>query len=129
MNGRRGSAGPGADREELAERVRAVLPDGVDVREVPMFGVLSFMIDGRLAVAARRDGGLLLHVDPAHGQALLDAVTPGLTLAEMGRAGTMGPGWLTVDPGALAEDVDLRRWIDLAIEDGATRAGGSSSGE
>lgn len=48
---------PHARPRGLADRVRAALPEGAEVREVRMFGGLSFMVDGGLAVSAGKDGG------------------------------------------------------------------------
>ena len=51
--------------EELADRIREVLSDlGVEgVREQKMFGGLAFLVGGHMAVAASREGGVLLGVD------------------------------------------------------------------
>jgi hypothetical protein len=45
-----------AEREALADRIRAALPDDRPVREVSMFGGLSFMVDDSMVVAAGRNG-------------------------------------------------------------------------
>ena len=58
-------AGAGGRSRDLADRIREVLADlGVDgVREQKMFGGLAFLVDGHMAVAASREGGVLLSVD------------------------------------------------------------------
>ena len=68
----RGVAPTGYD-EELADRIREVLSDlGVDgVREQKMFGGLAFLVGGHMAVAASREGGVLLSVDRSDTDALL----------------------------------------------------------
>jgi TfoX/Sxy family transcriptional regulator of competence genes len=97
----------------LAARVRAALPrDGV-VREVRMFGGLSFMLDERMVVAVR-DDSLLVRVDPARSAELLSI--PGANPAVMGADRPMGPGWITVSADALATDQQLTDWIEVALQ-------------
>ena len=50
---------------------------GVDgVREQKMFGGLAFLVGGHMAVAASREGGVLLSVDRDDTDALLRSRTP-----------------------------------------------------
>src|SRR4051794_41269059 len=58
--------------EELAARVRDVLGGESGVTEKRMFGGLAFLVDGHLAVSASSRGGLLVRVDPAAEEALLE---------------------------------------------------------
>ena len=60
------------EREALADRIRAVLPDDRSVREVSMFGGLSFMVHDSMVVSAGRNGDLLVRIDPARNDELLD---------------------------------------------------------
>lgn len=99
-------------REAIIERVREALGPDRTVREVSMFGGVSFMVDEELVVAARKAGDLLVRVEPDR-HAELTAL-PGAETARMGRR-TMGPGWVTVAPDALAGDEQLRFWIDVAL--------------
>jgi hypothetical protein len=87
----------------LADRVRAALA-GRDVTEKPMFGMLAFMVDGRLAVAAAA-GGLLVKAD-------VDA--PGDPLAQPAMMGERPmKGWVLVAP-----EADLEAWIGRATASG-----------
>ena len=99
-------------QDELALRVRRVLADR-STREVAMFGGLSFMVDESLTVAARRDGSLLVRVDPAERQEVL--TRPGAGPAAMKSGREMGERWLAVSPGGLADDAALASWIDVAL--------------
>ena len=99
-------------RDALAERIRVVL-DGRSVREVPMFGGLSFMVDERLAVSAGREGTLLVRVDPDRYDELVER--PGASEAIMGQR-TMAPNWLVVDADALASDEALADWVTVGLE-------------
>jgi TfoX/Sxy family transcriptional regulator of competence genes len=108
-----------AERETLAGRVRAVLPDDLPVREVSMFGGLSFMVDDSMVVACR-DGGLLVRIDPARYDELLGVA--GAEPAVMGVDRPMGPGWITVAHDGLTADEQLAFWIQVGLEHRATRA-------
>jgi hypothetical protein len=99
--------------EELAERIRGLLPD-IPVTEKKMFGGLAFLVGGHLAVAASGKGGLMVRCDPADTERHLgDGAGP----FEM--RGKEMDGWLRVTREAVAEDAALSRWIDV----GTTYAG------
>lgn len=102
-----------ATRDALVERVRALLA-GRMVREVRMFGGLSFMVDEQLVVAARGEDELLVRVDPQRQDELL--ARPGARPATMGKDREMGPGWLAVSGPGLADDVQLASWVEIALE-------------
>jgi len=109
-----------AKREALADRVRTALPQDRPVREVSMFGRLSFMVDDRMVVAVGRDGDLLVRIDPARNDELL--TVPGAKPAVMGADRPMGPGWITVSPDGLATDKQLAFWTQVGLEHRAARA-------
>ena len=92
--------------EELAERIRGLLPD-VPVTEQKMFGGLAFLVGGHMAVAASGKGGLMLRCDPADTARLLAEV--GASPFEM--RGKEMDGWLRVTSDAVADDRDLQRWV------------------
>jgi TfoX/Sxy family transcriptional regulator of competence genes len=108
-----------AEREALANRVRAALQDR-SVREVPMFGGLSFMVDDSMVVSVGRDGDLLVRIDPARHDELLDV--PGAKPAVMGADRPMGPSWIAVSRDGLATDKQLTFWTELGLEHRAARA-------
>lgn len=109
----------GDQARELLDRARALLP-GRQVREVRMFGVLALMVDDAMAVAAHKDGSLLVRVDPAEDAQLLES--PGATRPEMGRGRSMGAGWIRVEAGALHSELALNGWVDAAVRHLAHRA-------
>jgi hypothetical protein len=94
--------------EELAERIRGLLPD-VPVAEQKMFGGLAFLVGGHLAVAASGRGGLMLRCDPAESDRLVGE--PGVSRMEM--RGKEMDGWLRVTADAVADDGTLGRWVEL----------------
>jgi TfoX/Sxy family transcriptional regulator of competence genes len=63
--------------EHLADRVRELVGGRRGVSEKRMFGGLAFLVDGKMAVAVSREGGLLLRVDPAETAKLSSPCTRG----------------------------------------------------
>jgi TfoX/Sxy family transcriptional regulator of competence genes len=96
---------------ELAERVRLLLADEVDVSEKPMFGGLAFLVGGNMAVAASGQGGLLVRVDPAR-SAALQAETGARPMEMRGKAMV---GWLRVDSAVVDDDEELAAWVGRGV--------------
>jgi TfoX/Sxy family transcriptional regulator of competence genes len=99
---------------ELADRVRSALAAQPSVREVTMFGGLSFMVNGAMVTNVGSAGDLLVRVDPERNDDYLQVT--GAHSAEMGPGRTMGRGWLAVDSDAVAADEDLAFWVDAALD-------------
>lgn len=84
-----------------------------------MFGVLALMVDGAMAVAAHKDGSLLVRVDPAEDAQLLE--NPQASRAEMGPGRSMGEGWIRVEAKALRSNTALAGWLEPATRNLAQR--------
>ncbi len=97
--------------EALAERIRSLVSSEPGVTEKKMFGGLSFLVGGNMAVAASGQGGLLVRVPPGETVALLET-TPA-TLMEMG--GRSMAGWLRVASEDVEADGALQEWVDRGI--------------
>lgn len=82
-----------------------------EVREKRMFGQLTFMVRGAMALTIG-DGGLLVRVDPDRSELLLNR--PGAEPARMGER-AMGPSWIRVDTAVLDAD-SLADWLSEAID-------------
>ena len=93
--------------DELAERVRALLA-GEPVEEKRMFGGLAFLLRGHMVTAVSGQGGLLVRVDPAQTEALLDE--PGASRFSMGGRGPV-QGWVRVGADVLDDDGVLAQWV------------------
>ncbi|MBF6163536.1 TfoX/Sxy family protein [Streptomyces gardneri] len=94
--------------EELAERIRELIAPGPELTERKMFGGLSFLISGNMAVAASGQGGLLVRVGPDEGERLLgDAARP------MVMGGREMVGWLLVTD--VDDDEVLREWVERGV--------------
>jgi TfoX/Sxy family transcriptional regulator of competence genes len=96
--------------EELADRIRALLDGDPVVTEKKMFGGLAFLIGGNMAIAASRQGGVLVRADPAESDRLVDS-----TYAEVAimRNRPM-QGWLRVAPEHLRTKRQLAKWVELS---------------
>jgi TfoX/Sxy family transcriptional regulator of competence genes len=94
--------------DELRERLEAAVGE---VTEKRMFGGLAFMIEGNLAIAASRRGGLLVRTDPD--EAAEVAGLPGVE--PMSNRGRTMPGWFFVAAEALASETALDDWIDRTL--------------
>ncbi|AQT80076.1 RNA methyltransferase [Mycolicibacterium litorale] len=97
--------------EELANRLRELLAAEKGLDEKPMFGGLAFLINGNMAVAASRQGGLMVRVPPEDTAGLLgrDHVEP------MIMAGRETRGWIRISAGGLRTGRQLQRWVALGV--------------
>jgi hypothetical protein len=91
--------------------VREVVEGEGGLTEKRMFGGLAFLIHGNMAVGASGRGGLLLRVDPADTESLLDP--PLVRRFEM--RGREMDGWLAVDAAAVETDDLLRGWVGRGV--------------
>ena len=97
--------------EDLADRIRAAIPDPEAVTERRMFGGLAFLVNGHLAVSASSQGGLLLRVDPAE----TDSFVNDDDVTRFTMRGRDLNGWLHVHPSATDSDEELRRWVEIGV--------------
>ena len=101
------------EQHHLVQRVRALVDDEPDVREVSMFGGRAIMVNDKMVVSAGKTGDLLVRVAAGRHEALLGE--PGAAQARMGAGRGMGPGWITVAPEAVADDGRLAFWVEVAM--------------
>ena len=112
------------EQRHLIQRVRALVDEEPDVREVSMFGGRAIMVNDKMIVSAGKTGDLLVRVDAERHGALL--AEPGAAQAQMGAGRVMGPGWITVAPEVVADDERLAFWVDVAMSYNRTITGGES---
>jgi hypothetical protein len=100
--------------EELAHRIREVLADlgAGEVREQKMFGGLAFLVGGHMAVAASREGGVLLSVERGATAALLRKAHA----RPMVMRGRELAGWLRVDPEGVRTKRQLAAWVKRGVD-------------
>ena len=92
--------------EALADELRAALAGEAGLSERRMFGGLAFLLDGKLAVAASGQGGLLVRVDPTDADELV-ATTAAEPMVMRGRPMR---GWLRVEP----TPDEVPAWVERA---------------
>lgn len=95
--------------EGLAERIRHVLADESGVSEKKMFGGLSFLVDGNMAVAAGGDGALMFRRDPDRDDPVGEHIRPQV----MGER--VMSGWLHVDAEGVQSEGQLREIVERAV--------------
>lgn len=95
--------------DKLADRIRELLSGEPDLSEKKMFGGLSFLIGGNMAVAASGQGGILVRVDPAASDELV-ATTSAHPMEMRGREMR---GWLRVASDDVRTKRQLAKWVEL----------------
>lgn len=98
----------------LTDRVRDALIAEESLREVSMFGGLSFMVNDKMVVNVRNNGDLLVRVAPEQAPELL--MRPGAAQAEMGHGRSMGDGWISVAAASVESGPQLDEWLDVAMQ-------------
>jgi TfoX/Sxy family transcriptional regulator of competence genes len=89
---------------ELVDRIRELLAPLRGVDEKRMFGGLAFLINGRMAVTASGQGGLLVRAPPEDSEKLLARAH----VSAMFISGREARGWLRVD----ADGVKTKRQLN-----------------
>jgi TfoX/Sxy family transcriptional regulator of competence genes len=92
---------------DLADRIRELLGPQRGVDEKRMFGGLAFLINGNMAVAVSKEGGLMVRVLPDDTEKLLARahVNP------MVMAGREVRGWLRVEADGVKTTRRLAEWV------------------
>ena len=97
---------------DLADRIREAL-SGRPVREVSMFGGLTFMVNDKMTATANTHGDLMVRCDPSRAESLLER--DGADWPEM-RGRKMSKGWIVVDARRIESDKALESWIQEALD-------------
>jgi hypothetical protein len=97
--------------EDLADRIRGLLADEPGVAEQAMFGGLAFLVGGHMAVAASGQGGLMVRVEPAETDALVEEPHA----EPMVMRGRPMQGWLRVADEGVPEEPALERWVARGV--------------
>jgi TfoX/Sxy family transcriptional regulator of competence genes len=97
--------------EDLANRIRELIAGEPGLTEKKMFGGLSFLIDGHMSVGVSGRGGLMVRVDPAQTDELVDK--PHARPFEM--RGREMQGWLRVDADGVRTKRQLEPWVRRGV--------------
>jgi TfoX/Sxy family transcriptional regulator of competence genes len=98
--------------EHLANRLRDLLAEEPRLSEQKMFGGVGFMVGGNMAVAASREGGLLLRVPPEETEALCGRPYA----APFVMRGRAMDGWLRVAEDGVRTKRQLERWVRIGVD-------------
>ena len=104
------SAGVAFD-EHLADRLRELLGHERGLTEKRMFGGLAFLINGNMAISASGQGGVLVRVDPAETERLVQRPQ----VQRMAMRGREMDGWLRVDPEGVRTKRQLQAWATRGV--------------
>ena len=103
--------GPMAYDEELADRIRELISGHGPVDEKKMFGGLSFLLNGHMAVCASGRGGLMVRVGADDHATLLDR-----DHAEpMVMGGRSSKTWLRVTADGVRTKRQLQAWVERGV--------------
>ena len=97
--------------EDLAGRIRELVAAEPGLSEKRMFGGLAFLIGGNMAVAASGQGGLMVRVDPADTDPLLDEPHA----APFVMRGRAMQGWLRVATEGVGTREELEPWVARGV--------------
>lgn len=98
--------------DELAERIRRLLPAGVHCTETRMFGGLAFMWNGNMVVCPTKEGALIVRVGKDGMATALEH--PEARQMEMG--GRPMSGFIELDGDAIEDDDVLGDWLRRASD-------------
>ena len=98
----------------IVQRIRTLLADEPELREVSMFGGRSIMVNGKMVVSVRKGGTLLVRVNTDQLEEYLER--PEATKALMGSGREMAPGWIEIAADALSEGGPLSFWVGAAMD-------------
>lgn len=97
--------------KELADRIRGLMGAEPELVERAMFGGLAFLVSGNMAVATSSEGGIMVRVDPAETDRLVDS--GGAQGVEM--HGRRTRGWVRVGSEPLASRAALAQWVERGV--------------
>lgn len=100
-----------AYNENLANRIRKRFAEFSDVKEKPMVGGLTFMVNGKMCVGVMKDE-LMCRIDPALHNELLEK--PGCRTVDFIKRPMSG--YILIDSTVIKSKKDFEYWIGLALE-------------
>jgi len=99
-----------AHDEGLAQRIRELLDDGAGVSEKRMFGGIAFLLNGNMAIGVVKSE-LMVRVGPAaYAEALRDPHVRPMDFTKRPMK-----GFVFVADAGLAEDAQLRGWVERGV--------------
>ena len=97
--------------EELADRVREIVPRKKGIKEKKMFGGVGFLLNGNMLVGVWKEF-LIVRLGPEEGtKALKEKFVIPFDIT-----GKPMKGWVMVVPDGVEEDAQLKKWIQRAMK-------------
>ena len=97
--------------EALVERIRSLMKRRRGYSEKRMFGGLCFFINGNMCVGPWKGSLIVRMAKEDHNETqLLPCANP------MDITGKVMRGWVRVDPEGIADDDDLKDWINRGVK-------------
>ncbi|MBI3822781.1 MAG: TfoX/Sxy family protein [Planctomycetes bacterium] len=97
--------------EALAERIRTGLARKKNIEEKKMFGGLGFLLKGNMLVGVWKNSMIVRLGPNAYEDALLEP-----HVKEFDITGKPMKGWIMVAPAGVAEDAQVKLWIQRAVK-------------
>lgn len=97
--------------ETLATRIRAALGKHKGLVEKKMFGGISFILNGNMAVGVIKDD-LLVRVSPAENDKILKRAHA----RPFDFSGKPMAGWIYVAPAGVKKAADLKKWVQVGLD-------------
>ncbi len=101
--------------EGLAERMRDATPSGVEFEEKKMFGGICYLLNGNMTCGIVGDR-LMLRLT----KELVEEYRKEPDTADMDFTGRPMPSMMYVEAEGIADDDQLRMWVERAVEFAAT---------
>jgi TfoX/Sxy family transcriptional regulator of competence genes len=95
----------------VAQRAREEMQHLPGFTEKKMFGGVGFLLWGNMACGVNEDDFIVRVGKGGYGEALAQ---PHTRVFDM--TGKPMAGWIVVEPAGVADQADLRRWIDLGVK-------------
>ena len=100
------------NNEQIANRIREVLIDIKNVEEKRMFSGVTFMVNGKMCLVARKVD-MMVRIDPAKQDEALSK--HGCELMVMKGRGAMN-GYILVNEEGMNTNKDFNYWVGLALD-------------
>lgn len=97
--------------EGLAQRLEALLGEREDLTETRMFGGFGYLMSGNMCLGIHKDN-LIVRVGVPVAEQILEEPH----VCPMDITGRAMKGWARIEPEGTAEDDDLKRYCDYALD-------------
>ena len=97
--------------EKLAQRISSILKETPNCVERKMFGGIGYLVNGNMACGVHKDKLIVRLSETEYDQAI---AMPHVGLFDI--TGHPMKGWITVKPGGVESDKELKRWVERGVK-------------